>query len=150
MPETDVEIRALAEGPAQQLSQARRVAMSGGLLGAVALLLTLMGIASISTLMVRQQRREIGIRIALGAQRARVAGTVLRYGLTHTCIGVAAGAGLAVVVARFATNGIAGFTPDSLTAVVFGCAAIVTVSAVALLVPFRTARQIDPTELLRS
>jgi ABC-type antimicrobial peptide transport system permease subunit len=149
-PRTDVDVQALATWPAIQAAGSRRLGMFGDVLGAVALLLTVMGVSGVTMLAVRTRRREIGIRLALGARPAQVTSMVLSSGLRPVIVGVAAGAVLATLAGRVLTNGIAGFTAANVTAVSAGALTIVAIALLAIVAPLRAARRIDPVELVRT
>jgi len=101
---------------------------------------------------VSRRTQEIGIRMALGADRARVLKMILRQGLTLTLIGVALGAAGAYVLTKYLeslTSMLFGVKPrDPLT---FGAAvALLTfVALVACFIPARRATKVNPVEALR-
>jgi ABC-type antimicrobial peptide transport system permease subunit len=99
---------------------------------------------------VAQRTREIGVRIALGAQRADVSRMVLRHGLMLALAGLGAGLLGAAGLTRLMTALLYGVKPvDPLT---YG-AVSATIAAIALLaswVPARRAARLDPVEALRS
>ncbi len=117
-------------------------------LGCVALALTSFGVYGVLSFRVRQRRREIGIRIALGASRAAVARLVVGHGVSPVVIGLAVGAvaalGLSGLVARFLW-GVEAMDPI-VVAVVAGV--LVTVAAVASWLPAREAIKQDPMKTL--
>lgn len=121
-----------------------------GALGAIALLLTVTGVYGVLSYVVAQRRKELGIRVALGAATSAIVALVLRQSLRLCAIGLAAGMLLALGVARlFAANivRLGTFEPAAFA----GGALLVLVSCVAAAyVPSRRAGRADPMEALRS
>ena len=120
------------------------------LLGAVALFLSCIGIYAVMAFSVGRRRREIGIRVALGAQPRQVLGLVLQRAIGQTAVGVMIG----IVAALAASQALAFFmyevSPrDPLT---FGGTVLVLVltALIACIVPGRRASRVDPLEALRS
>jgi ABC-type antimicrobial peptide transport system permease subunit len=113
-------------------------------LGAIALLLAAVGLYSVMAYSVSQRTHEIGIRMALGGQRSRVMGMVLRKGLALTLIGLAAG----LIVALSASQVIASMLLNvSATDPWIFAGASTFLAAIALLaslLPARRATQVDP------
>jgi putative ABC transport system permease protein len=98
---------------------------------------------------VTERQREIGIRMALGADRTRVLSLVLRQGLSTTAIGLVLGVGGALALTRLASSLLFEVKPtDPLT---FGAVAgvITLVALLACLVPARRATRVDPIVALR-
>jgi predicted permease len=149
-PRTNVDVRALSAGPAFQAASTRRLGIFGDVLGAVALLLTIMGVSGVTMLAVRTRRREIGIRLALGARPAQVTAMVLTSGLRPVFVGVTGGAMTATLAGRALTNGLAGFDAASVTAISAGALTIVAVTLLATFAPLRVARRVEPVELVRA
>jgi len=115
----------------------------------LALLLAAIGTYGVLSYVVTQQRREIGIRMALGAERALVLRGVMGYGLKLTCIGLAAGLAGALVLTRLMETLLFGVRPSD-PATLAGVAALITaVSAAASLVPAIRATRVDPMVALR-
>ena len=139
----------LEEAVAFTLLPQRVGAFVSGSLGLVGLLLSMMGVYGVTAFAVAQRTREIGIRIALGATRAAIVGTVLRFGLKL----LAGGAGLGLLVA-VALNAVLsklffGFPP--IDPVPFGASALLfmLIGLTACFVPVRRAARIDPSVVLR-
>ena len=120
-----------------------------GVFGALALVLSVIGIYGVISYWVNQRTREIGIRTALGAVRGDVIRMVLRRGLVLTCGGIVCGllaaAALSRLVARFL------YDADPLNAEMFLGASVVLVlvTLAACYVPARRATQVDPMTALR-
>ena len=120
-----------------------------GVAAAMALLLGVVGIYGVIAYSVSKRTREIGIRMALGAQQESVRRMFLRHGLLLTGIGVACGTAAAMALTRLMTALLFGISPlDPLTF----CAVPAVLVAAALLasyIPARRATVIDPVEALR-
>jgi putative ABC transport system permease protein len=120
------------------------------LLGALALLLALAGVYSVVAYSVRQRTRELGIRIALGAQAGDIARMVVASGLRLALVGV----GLGWLGALFLARGLSGllFEVAPLDATTFlGAAVLVTGAAIlASHLPARRAARTDPLPALSS
>ncbi|MDF2773545.1 MAG: permease [Geminicoccaceae bacterium] len=129
----------------------QRVALyvSGGL-GTVALLLALLGIYGVTAFSVSQRTREIGVRVALGAQRSHVLGLVLRQGVVLAAVGVLVGSLAAFGATRLIANLLYDVPPTDIVA--FGGAAIALglAAVAASWVPARKAAAVDPIIALRS
>ena len=121
-----------------------------GTLGTVALLLALLGIYGVTAFSVAQRTREIGVRVALGADRARILRLVLRQGVVLAVLGVVIGAAAAAGVTRLVRGLLYGVPPTD--AIAFGGAAIVLSLAAlaASWIPARRAAAVDPVVALRS
>ncbi|HSL21810.1 MAG TPA: ABC transporter permease [Vicinamibacterales bacterium] len=139
----------LAEQAAVSLFPQRLALNIAGGLSGVALLLALLGIYGVTAYDVTRRTREIGIRIALGAQRSSVVGMVLRQGLMLAIIGAAAGGLAALVVTRLLSGMLYGIPATD--PVAFGAAAAILVFAAVLAsaIPARRAAGLDPVNALR-
>jgi len=120
-----------------------------GIAGVMAMALGIIGIYGVISFVVSQRKREIGIRMALGAQGGDVVQMVLRQGATMALVGVAIGIVAALGLTRLMTNLLFGVTPrDPLT---FGLVAalLMLVALLACYVPARRAMKVDPVVALR-
>jgi predicted permease len=118
--------------------------------GTIALLLTSLGIYAVMAHAVGQRTREIGIRIAIGAQARAVIGLVLQRGVIVTGFGVLAGLGASFALTRYIRSFL--FEIDPTDPITFAVIALV-LGAIALLacyVPARRATRIDPLLALRA
>lgn len=115
----------------------------------VALLLAAIGVFGVMATLVAERRREIGVRLAMGAQPADVLRMILQRAGVLTGVGIAVGVVFAAVLARLLASLLYGVRPGD--PVVFG-GVIVTIGVVALLsswAPARQASRVDPMEALR-
>ena len=134
-------------GPVQ--TQLRVAASVSGSVGIVSLLLAAIGIYGVTAYVASRRTREIGIRLALGAQRADVLGMILRQGMVLVVIGSASGLLLAAAASRLLTRLLFGVPP--LDPITFGGATLlfVIIGLAACYVPARRATRIDAMEALR-
>lgn len=129
----------------------RRFEMDLLLLFAIsALLLAGLGVYGVVTYSVVQRQREIGIRMALGAQKTNIYGLVLRDGLAPVLIGAVAGIGIAFGFARAVASMLFEVSPGNPVVVSASVCVLVIVGAVACLLPARSAAAVDPIHALRS
>jgi ABC-type antimicrobial peptide transport system permease subunit len=120
-----------------------------GVDAAIALLLAAIGIYGVMANLVEERRREIGVRLALGARREDVLGMILRRAGVLTGIGTVVGVAMAVLLARGIASLLVGVHPND--PFVFGTI-IVSIGAIALMsswIPARRAAGVDPMEALR-
>ena len=113
------------------------------------LVLAAAGIYGVLSYAVVQRRREIGIRLALGARPESVGRLILRNGLTLTGIGLAAGVGLALVLMRVMRTLLYEVEPTDPVSVGLVVALLSAVAALASWRPARRAMRVDPVSLLR-
>jgi ABC-type antimicrobial peptide transport system permease subunit len=116
----------------------------------MALLLGVVGIYGVIAYSVSQRTREIGIRMALGAQQPTVTGMFVRHGLVLTGVGVACGLIAAVLLMRLMSSLL--FNVNPVDPVTYGAVSIGLVSTawVASYLPSRRAATVDPVEALRA
>ena len=120
----------------------------GGFAG-LALLLAAIGTYGVLSYMVAERRREIGIRMALGADRSSVLGGVLRQGLTLTTIGIAVGLAGAFAMNQLIRSLLFGVQPTDPQTLVIVVATITFVAAIACWLPAWRASRMDPNIVLR-
>jgi putative ABC transport system permease protein len=120
-----------------------------GALGTIALALAAIGIYGVMSFMVAQRTREIGIRVALGAQKRNVLGLVIGHGMSLALAGMLIGIIAAAAITRFAAMFLYGISPtDPLTFV--GIAGLLgSVAFLACYIPARRATGVDPMIALR-
>lgn len=121
-----------------------------GVLGGIALLLTLTGVYGVLSYVVAQRRKELGIRVALGASAASVVALVMRQSIRLATIGIGVGTVVALGVSRvFAANIVKLDTYEPI-AFVGAVSLVLGSTVVAGYIPSRRAGRVDPMEALRS
>ena len=144
------EIRTLDQYLASSVAEPKFSALLLGLFAGLALILSCIGLYGVMSYVVAQRTRELGIRMALGAQTRDVLKLVIRQGIRLTLLGAAIGGAGAVALSRVIKSWLFGVSPtDPLT---FAVAALL-LAVVALLscwIPARRATKVDPITVLRS
>jgi ABC-type antimicrobial peptide transport system permease subunit len=148
------EIHTLSQEMDAALIQERLIAMLSSLFGGLALLLSSIGLYGLLAFGVVQRTREMGIRMALGAEPGDVVWMVLRQALMLVLAGVAIGVPAALSVMRLAGSQISGllFGLKAVDPIAFVTATMLLVStaAIAAYIPARRAARVDPTVALRN
>jgi putative ABC transport system permease protein len=119
-------------------------------LGGLALLLASVGLYSLLAWSVRQRTREIGVRMALGAQPRDIAWLVSRHAIGLLAIGVVCGLAAAVPLATLLRSVLAGVSPLDPWALGASVAALVVVTAAASALPAWRAARVEPLDTLRA
>jgi predicted permease len=144
-----VRLRTMDDVFADSIARQRFLAQLLGIFAGLALALAAVGTYGVLSYLVTERQREIGIRMALGANRASVLSLVLKQGLSTTVIGLAIGVVGALGLTRLASSLLFEVKPtDPLT---FGAVAavIAVVALFACVVPARRATRVDPMVALR-
>ncbi len=142
-------VATMGERIAQSMAQGRFNTRLLTTLGAVGLLLAAIGIYGVIGYFVARQRRELGIRVALGASAGRIRGLVLRQGLVPALIGVGVGVPGSLLLARLLGSQLRGVGPGDPVTFVTVALVLVGVAALATLGPARRATRVDPTTAMR-
>ena len=117
--------------------------------GAFAVILTLVGIYGVTAYAVGERVREIGVRMALGARADRIVALVLGRGVRLALIGIGLGVAGALGFTRFLGGMLFGITPYHVPTFLATALFLLTVSALACLVPAQRAAMVDPLVALR-
>jgi len=120
-----------------------------GFFGVLALLLASIGLYGLMAYTVTRRTSEIGIRMALGAQRRNVLWLVLRETLVLVLFGVAIGLPLAFASTRLIASHLFGVTPNDPTTIAMATVLLVIVALLACYLPARRAARVDPMVALR-
>jgi ABC-type antimicrobial peptide transport system permease subunit len=147
---TITSVRTMREQVALRFDQDRAVASLAGLFGGVALLLAAVGLYGVTAYGVAQRRNEIGIRMALGADRGRVVGLVLRGTAARVGAGLALGVPLAIGAGRLLQAQLYGVSNWDPVALGVAVGALAVCASVAAIIPARRAASIPAVEALRA
>jgi predicted permease len=133
----------------QAVGRPRFLAQLLATFAALALLLAIIGIYGVLSYLIAERRREIGIRMALGAHRAKVIGLVMKDGLILTAVGALVGIAGSVSASRLMTTLLFGVQPTDPMTIMSVIVAITLASALACYLPARRAARVDPLVALR-
>jgi len=143
------EISTVADSRERELSRERLLAGLSGFFGLVALVLATVGIYGVVAYAAARRTQEIGLRMALGAQRRHVIWFLMRRILTVVTAGAAIGTAAALWASRLVASQLFGISPND-PWILGGAVCLVAVSAaVAGLLPARGASRMDPLRALR-
>ena len=142
------EIRTLREVYEQSAAATAFSLVLLGLAAAMALLLGIVGIYGVLSYAVVQRQREVGIRLALGAQASTVKGMFVSRGLRLSAVGIAIGTVVAAGVTRWMSSLLFGVTPVDATTFVAAASVLATAALAASYIPARRAAALDPVKTL--
>lgn len=144
-----VQMRPMTEVFSQTVTRQRFLSTLLAIFAGVALTLAAIGTYGVVSYLVTERQREIGIRVALGADSSRIVKLVLMQGLTLAMTGIVLGIGAAFALSRLTAKLLFGVSPsDPLTYV--GVAAVITaIALIACMVPARRAMHVDPLTAIR-
>ncbi|HEV2134036.1 MAG TPA: ABC transporter permease [Terracidiphilus sp.] len=127
----------------------RLIARLTSLFGLLALLLAAIGLYGVTAYTVVRRTPEIGIRMALGAARSRVIGTVMRGAMLQAVVGLVIGIPVAVFCVRYVKSQLYEITSVNVPVMVIAVGVLVLAAAIAGIIPARRAASIDPVQALR-
>jgi putative ABC transport system permease protein len=142
-------IKTITEQIQEDNAPARSQSVLLGIFGALGLILTLVGVYGVMSYLVSQRTREIGIRMALGAERAQVLRMVIVRGLKLTVAGVVIGIGAALALTRFMSSLLSGISATDPLTFVAVAVLLTLVALAACFVPASRAMRVDPLVALR-
>jgi ABC-type antimicrobial peptide transport system permease subunit len=142
--------RLLTDHVDASVQQERMVAMLSAIFGALALLIAALGLYAVTAYSVSRRFTEIGIRMALGAQRAHVLGLILRHSLALTAIGIGFGLASASAVTRSLRALLFELNPVDPGTFIGVAVLFAVVAAIAAVIPAHRATRIDPLVALRT
>jgi predicted permease len=142
-------IKTLSTEIDESLIQERLVTWLSTAFGLLATLLTALGLYGVLTFSVARRTREIGIRVALGAQRGDVFRLIMIRGVILVAIGVAIGLGASFAFSRLLSSLLFGVTPNNAATLVGVSVGLIAVALLACYIPARRATKVDPLVALR-
>ncbi|MBC8088496.1 MAG: ABC transporter permease [Phycisphaerae bacterium] len=142
------ELRTMRSALDQSMAQQRLITLSLVVFATVALGLAMGGIYAVLSYVVGRRRREIAIRMAVGAQSVQVLRLVMRQGLTLTAAGLAIGLPLAAFGARGISALLIGVSPADVSTYLLATVTLVVVGALAAAIPAVRASQLEPKSVL--
>jgi predicted permease len=148
-PSIVVEFRTMQSQVRDSLMRERLMATLSGFFGALAALIATIGLYGVMSYMVARRRNEIGIRMALGADRGDVVGMVMREAGRLLGTGVVVGLIASILAARAARTLLFGLSPGDPLTLLIAAAVLGTVAMVASYLPALRASRLEPTEALR-
>ena len=144
-----VRLRGMDSVFAESIRRPKLLAQLLGAFAVLALLLAAMGTYGVLSYVVTERRREIGIRVALGAARSQVLTQIMKQGLQVTAVGVAIGLAGALAINRLITSLLFGVQPADSMTIAFVITTIMAVAVVASWLPAWRASRLDPNVVLR-
>jgi ABC-type antimicrobial peptide transport system permease subunit len=147
---TEMNLHSMEEGVAESLGQRRLALRLVSGFGLVALILSAIGIYGVLAYSVALRRREIGIRMALGSSRPKVAKLVLTQAATMVLLGLIPGIAGAWAAAHALSSFLYGVSPLDPQTLAGVAAILLLVSTAAAALPTLRAAQVDPVETLRA
>jgi ABC-type antimicrobial peptide transport system permease subunit len=148
-PGIDLEFKVFKTQIHNSLLQDELMATLSGFFGFLAALLAAIGLYGVISYMVVQRTREIGIRMAIGADRVAVVRMILREAGMLTTAGLVVGTGLAFGAVQAAKSLLYGLKPRDPSTLVMAIATLSAVAALASFLPAYRASKLDPLEALR-
>jgi ABC-type antimicrobial peptide transport system permease subunit len=145
-----VDLRPMDEVFAESMSRPRFLMTLLVAFAALALLLAAIGTYGVLSYLVSERRQEIGIRMALGAERSTLLGMVMKHGLRLALVGLLLGLAGAIAVTRLMQTLLFNVRPADPSTMVAVAAVIAAVALIACYVPARRATRVDPLTALRA
>jgi predicted permease len=132
-----------------QLTPERLMAMLSGFFGVLAAVLAMVGLYGVISFLVARRRNEIGIRLALGAERGQVVAMVMREAGRLLAIGLGTGIALALLAGRSARSLLFGLQPYDPLTLAAAAVLLALIAALASFLPAQRASKVDPMAALR-
>jgi ABC-type antimicrobial peptide transport system permease subunit len=144
-----ISFRTLEEQVNDSLRQDQLLATLSGFFGGLALLLAMIGLYGVLAYMVTQRRKEIGIRMALGAGRSSILGLIMRDVSILLVSGTVVGVGISLWTTHFMQKMLFNLNPRDAKTIILSVAVLSAVALLAGYLPARRAARLDPNVILR-
>jgi putative ABC transport system permease protein len=142
-------VKTLDQYVSESIADTRFESVLLGIFGALALTLTAIGVYGVISYTVVQRTREMGIRLALGAERGAIVAMILRSGLLLVTMGVVPGLAAAFLLTRLIAGLLYGVSPSDPPTFLSVSVVLVAMALVASYIPARRAAKVDPVVALR-
>ena len=146
---TIVKFQTFDQQIADRFNDDRMIARLTSLFGALALMLAALGLYGVTAYTVVRRTPEIGIRMALGAERRRVIGLVMRGAMIQALMGLVIGAPLAMLCVRYVKSQLYEITHVDMSVMALAVLVLAAAACIAGMIPARRAASIDPVKALR-
>jgi len=148
-PQIGVDLRSYAATIDEGLLRERLMATLSGFFGALAALISAVGLYGVMSYLVVKRTREIGLRIALGAARSSIVAGILREAVMLLAMGSAIGIGLTLAISGAAKSILFGLEPHDPATIALATVLLAAVTLAATLIPARRAANMEPVVALR-
>ena len=148
-PNLAVRITRLSELVTTSIAPHRLIAVLLTAFAVLGVALATLGVFGVTSYLAAKRKRELTIRVALGASRLHVLGLALREGALSTMIGLSIGLLASLGVARLVASELYGVRPTDFAAFALAATVLSTTALIATLIPARSAMQVDPMAVLR-
>jgi predicted permease len=149
-PQADIRITSVAAGLQQEAARPRMLALITGTVGLIAIVLCVIGLYGLTASVVGQRAREMGVRVALGAESRDLLRLLMWDSLRPVVLGLAIGAGAALLASRVVVAAMFfGVSPQDPVAFLGAAAILIASATLAVLVPTRRAASVDAALVLR-
>jgi predicted permease len=142
-------VKTLEEYVSDSIADTRFESVLLGIFGMLAFVLTAIGVYGVISYTVMQRTREMGIRLALGAERGEIAGMILKNGMRLVSMGVVPGLVAAFLLTRLIASLLYGVSPSDAPTFIGVVFALMVMAMLASYVPARRAAKVDPMVALR-
>jgi putative ABC transport system permease protein len=144
------DVRTLDEIRAQSMASTSFAMVMLAIAAGIALLLAVVGVYGVIAYVAVQRTREVGIRLALGAQVGNVRAMFLRYGLGLTAVGIVVGIAAAILLTRVLSALLYGVSPTDAVTYLAVSAVLIAAALLATSLPVRRASRVDPVIAMRA
>ena len=143
------DLKAMTEIRRESVAERRFTLSLVGMFGVLALVMAVFGVYGVMAIVVAERTTEVGIRLALGAPRARIARLILGHAATLGVIGIAIGTAVTLVLTPLMTNLLFGVSPTDPWSFIGMAVALLLAAVIAAMIPARRAMRVDPIVAMR-